>query len=364
MCGDDRKIDSLTFARMHRETMTWERFSWTGEASGPAARSSSASCFDPANIRWYHFGGLGSWRHNDLWYLDCSTLAWHCLHDGVVSIAPPKRCKASLSLYEGRLLMFGGWAGGKGDAGKLNDLWSFDLAAKSWKLIDQAGSIPSTRSSHSTVVVGSSMLLFGGIGGCKFGDMYRLDLRTFVWTTLSGSNAGPPRSSYGALLHHEESQRLLLFGGLTCGQLNDVMEYQLKDGKAAKWQEVAAANSTAAPFKRGRHATALLDANLLVFGGTNLRIRDNALYTFDLKLRTWRPLPIGHPPPPMEGHQMVLAGHQLIVVHGWHEKGWSQMGYVLDVSTLFQDLSRVSMELVLEEKASSFDDGDDEELVE
>lgn len=338
----------------------WEVLEWSSK-EGPCGRSCTAECLDETGALWFHFGGLGERRHNDLWCLNLVERRWECLHPGTgsgdsSSDCPPKRCKASLSKFKDLLIVFGGWAGGKGDAGKLNDLWVFHLPSRTWRFQPTNGQTPSARSSHATRVVDNVLYLFGGIGANKFGDMYRLQLDTWTWGTMTGVNSGPPRSSFGSLLHLVGSSpvaedtdgptksSLLLFGGLTCGQLNDVLCLPLAaarsapgsavttggKGAAAKsaWTEIRPRNAKAAPFKRGRHSTCLLENQyLVVFGGTNLRQRDNTLFFFDLKQQKWHHLEKKAPsltwPPTMEGQSMAITPTgELAVLSGWEKSGW------------------------------------------
>lgn len=349
-------------------------------AGGPAPRSGVASCYVAGSVqRWFHYGGLGLRRHGDLWALDPHTLRWERLHDGNTQDAPPPRCKAALvHVVTGSgadcLLMWGGWCGGKQD--KLNDAWLFNLPSRTWAPVAQSGQVPPPRSSLGLVTLPSStgqpasassaVILFGGIGANKYGDMYLGSLGTaqskagrsiiITWTPIRGGNAGlPPRSSFGKLLLRSAgtSPQLVLFGGLTCGQLNDVLSVPvdaLLRAEGGFRVTPLSATSQVAPWKRGRHSSDLVAANgndyLCVFGGTNLRSRDNALHVFDFSTSEWRPA-VGRasaagPPPPLEGHSSAvidrapLSGSggppqpHLFIWGGYRgEQGWCDHMYIL-----------------------------------
>ena len=392
----------------------WHRLS---TADSPAERSATAAAFDPKRRSWYHFGGLGQQRHGDLWALQFSGAptsgdaaapstslsgTWRCLHSGG-SDAPCARSKASLTLVTlpsgvDVLILFGGWAGGKQD--KLADMWAWPLpsladvipeaagAEGTWFRVDQTGQVPESRSAHSVAQLpnGSGgkarLLLFGGIGARKFGDAFigQVGLAASAsgkqprhllchWLCVAGMNEGlPPRSSYGSLhvvpkssidgAAESAASTALLFGGLTCGQLNDVVAatvpVQGKDGSAAveRFEVFAPSEGSApAPYKRGRHATAVIRDPadgallLLVYGGTDLRNHDERFHAFDLTRRVWRRSvkPAGDAPPGMECHAMALVpstdgaedrGH-LVVYGGWRvNKGWVEGVHCISVESL------------------------------
>lgn len=66
----------------------------------------------------------------------------------------------------------------------LNDLYVLDLKSSQslqWQLPAQYGSIPSPRESHTCVTYTRSdgknqLLVFGGMSGCRLGDLYQLDI--------------------------------------------------------------------------------------------------------------------------------------------------------------------------------------------
>jgi hypothetical protein len=356
-------------------------------AAEPDPRSATASVAVGRGTgqRWYHFGGLGKYRYGDLWAFDPAALSWELVHSGGAG-APEPRCKASLVwvTLDGQdfLILFGGWRGGQLD--KLNDTWSFDLAARTWTPVKQHGTVPPPRSAHAMCVIEQSaqtatVMLFGGIGANKFGDAYLVSLSLVnhavecVWTTLRGANAGlPPRSSYGNLLlikrtAQQAKDRVLAFGGLTCGQLNDVIaaDVPTRGGPALKFERMLPTDTStgAIPFKRGRHSSCVVASVgapdeqsaaaaaqvlgptqlLLVFGGSNLRTQDNGLYPFDVDAGQWRqPIRAAAPPPPMEAHAAAVlwrprlgavtaaAEPHLFVFGGWRgTKGWTRGVYIL-----------------------------------
>jgi hypothetical protein len=218
------------------------------------------------------------------------------------------------------------------------------------------------------------VLLFGGIGANKYGDAFigtisRAHDRgvSCHWRAVGSLNANlPPRSSYGSLhivpvavapptpvdgADGTTAARpsVLLFGGLTCGQLNDVIAAPLSALSDGFQALCPTAPSALAPFKRGRHATAVVDGPrgsgplLLVHGGTDLRNHDPAVHVFDVGQHRWlRSVKAAKSPPAMESHSMVVVPSAadpagiMVVFGGWRgggsADGWVPGAFALPLS--------------------------------
>lgn len=71
---------------------------------------------------------------------------------------------------------------------KLDDLWAFDLASKQWREIDNQGY--QGRSGHSSQLVGSKNIIFGGIFEVtkELNDMMIFDCATEKMTLFAGQD--------------------------------------------------------------------------------------------------------------------------------------------------------------------------------
>lgn len=126
--------------------------------------------------RWYVFGGLGCGPTNALWALDVERNRWE--HVNTFGLAPPARSSATLVGSEGELFLFGGlgrvFSGcdrqreGKpgttlrvrllGNRETFSDVWVFEVATRSWRVISEAQMSPVPRRGHtSTLVVGKRL---------------------------------------------------------------------------------------------------------------------------------------------------------------------------------------------------------------
>jgi hypothetical protein len=116
--------------------MRWVRFDATGETPSPRAEVGYAQTADLS--RAFLFGGhVESSTSAELFVLDLETLSFERLWPaaGATGPGPAPRRGAAVALDEGlgQVLVFGG----VGDAGPLNDLWSFDLQDRSWSQLSQ-----------------------------------------------------------------------------------------------------------------------------------------------------------------------------------------------------------------------------------
>jgi hypothetical protein len=117
-------------------TTRWARLEPTGEVPSPRAEVGYAQTADLR--RAFLFGGhVESSTSAELFVLDLETLSFELLWPaaGATGPGPAPRRGAAVALDEGlgQVLVFGG----VGDAGPLNDLWSFDLESLSWRQLSQ-----------------------------------------------------------------------------------------------------------------------------------------------------------------------------------------------------------------------------------
>ena len=226
---------------------------------------------------------------------------------------PAARCKGTLTRHGRWFYLFGGWGEGRV---KLNDFWRVAISGNGGD--DDGGSsssssvarcrwerlrcpVPPARSSHSCAAVGPLLYLFGGIGDQKYNDLWVFDTRAVHagWRLVpspAGTAATPARrSSYGGLVADAARGRLVLFGGLGCGQFNDAWALESVGGgtpvASPVWRRLATTGTP--PSKRGRHASCLLPggAAMLVAGGTDLRRSFGGLHVLDLATLAWTELP-------------------------------------------------------------------------
>ena len=196
--------------------------------------------------------------------------------------APPSsRVYASFQpLNDKEIIMFGGeyYDGDKDKMYVYADIYILNTEKLTWKRVISPGG-PLPRTAHQAVVTKAYMYIFGGeftsLNQEKFrhyGDLWRLDLKTWKWEQLPSKGAPPPRSGHRMTLF---KAKLLLFGGFfdtgkETRYYNDLWSFDLEE---MKWNPIGPAPGQTAPAPRGGCQLALhLDSNtLFMIGGHSVK---------------------------------------------------------------------------------------------
>jgi len=232
--GNDGPIVSqFPRAAMRKDTWLFEPGAgWSKvEGSGPSKRSRYGAALDPTGGRVLFFGGRmrpedesGDYTlFNDLWSFDMNAKTWTRLDKGN-GTAPTGRYYPSTLWDDAKQTLYM-W-GGATNAGwqvisPSDELWSWTESA-GWQLESTTGNAPSTRVffayTHDTTR--NSLVVFAGqVGDFQsnaYNDLYSLDLDTFKWTRLhGGNNAAPSTRMNSALIYDADADQYLMFGGHT-----------------------------------------------------------------------------------------------------------------------------------------------------
>ncbi|KAM4676891.1 host cell factor 2 [Discoglossus pictus] len=176
------------------------------------------------------FGGMIEYGRysNELYELQASRWLWKKLKpQAPCSGSPPcPRLGHSFSLHGNKCYLFGGLANESEDTNNnipryLNDLFELELRPGSgvvgWSILVTKGTPPSPRESHSAAVYTrkdngkSKLFIFGGMSGCRLGDLWDLDLESMAWTSPEVRGVAPlPRSLHTA---NVIGNRMYVFGG-------------------------------------------------------------------------------------------------------------------------------------------------------
>lgn len=236
--------------------------------NNPPSRSESVSWKDDHGNFWIFGGKSPQGLHNDLWCFDIATHLWTWEHgtDEVDNLGnygaknqpsvfnlPPARWQAtSWSDLNGNLWLFGGAIPGL-TFETMNDLWKYDIKAKTWTWckgsstshqsgvygqigIPDAANTPGSRNSMvSWTDTSGNLWLFGGYAIDSIGhlhgmnDLWKYDVSTNIWTWVKGSNKvlgtaiygtkgeegtnNTPGARYGACSWTDSDGNFWLFGG-------------------------------------------------------------------------------------------------------------------------------------------------------
>ncbi|XP_029539595.1 host cell factor 1-like isoform X7 [Oncorhynchus nerka] len=185
------------------------------------------------------FGGMVEYGKysNDLYELQASRWEWKKLKAKSPKNGPPPcaRLGHSFSLVGNKCFLFGGLANDSEDPKNnipryLNDLYTLELRAGSsvvgWDIPITYGVLPPPRESHTAVVYTekeskkSHLIIYGGMSGCRLGDLWTLDIDTLTWTKPSVNGTSPlPRSLHSAITI---TNKMFVFGGWVPLVMDDV----------------------------------------------------------------------------------------------------------------------------------------------
>ncbi|XP_034244571.1 host cell factor 1-like isoform X2 [Thrips palmi] len=229
--GNEGIIDELHV--FNTATNKW----FVPQCKGDIPQGCAAYGFVADGTRILVFGGMTEFGKysSDLYELQATRWEWKQLKP-----RPPKKFPApcprlghSFTLIGNRVFLFGGLANDSDDPTNnisryLNDLYVLDLKGNhqcSWEVPVTYGDPPPPRESHTAVAYTdkqgrSSLVIYGGMSGCRLGDLWILDISSMEWYKPSVGGFAPlPRSLHSATLI---GHRMFIFGGWVPLVLDDV----------------------------------------------------------------------------------------------------------------------------------------------
>ncbi|KAI3465542.1 hypothetical protein Pfo_022205 [Paulownia fortunei] len=203
---------------------TWSVADATGDVPpprvGPPHRSYHSMTTDDRRV--YVFGGCGNaGRLNDMWAYDVVDKYWIKFPMAGENCKP--RGGPGLTAVLGKIWVVYGFSGVE-----LDDVHYFDPNEGKWVQVETSGDKPTARSVFSTVGVGKYVFIYGGeidpsdlghLGAGKFsGEVYTLDTETLVWKRWEdgkGSDYHPGPRGWCAFAGGQRDGQvgLLVYGG-------------------------------------------------------------------------------------------------------------------------------------------------------
>lgn len=184
------------------------------------------------------FGGMVEYGKysNELYELQASRWEWKRLKPKPPKHEPPPcpRLGHSFTLIGNRVFLFGGLANDSDDPKNnipryLNDLYTLELLPNgqtAWDVPQTHGHAPPPRESHTGVAYTdrttgkSCLVIYGGMSGCRLGDLWFLDVDSMTWNKPMVHGPTPlPRSLHTATLI---GHRMYVFGGWVPLVVDDV----------------------------------------------------------------------------------------------------------------------------------------------
>ncbi|CAH1784192.1 unnamed protein product [Owenia fusiformis] len=206
------------------------------------------------------------------------------------------------------------------------ELWKFNFATRKWKKMTTLGHMPKELASHSAILLGQQLVVYGGTG-IPFGvassnEVYVCNLKTLRWSKLSTSGDVPLKTYGNSVMLFDE--KLCVFGGTTGWQYN--AEVHTLDLNTLEWEDLNnMGNNTKEPPGRYRQEVALHKNKLYIFGGG----RADESYGFEnlpaydlLKLRWQEVKTTGDGkhgfPQPRKCHSCIQQDNELYMCGGYN----------------------------------------------
>lgn len=174
------------------------------------------------------------------------------------------------------------------------ELWRFNVHSRRWTKLKMHGDIPDQLASHTALLHGGRLLVYGGTGA-PFGlttsnQVYCCDLRNNTWReiALNPSDGGQsPTPLYGQAVALTDENFYTVGGTSGFHYHMDVHKLSLAD---KRWHCLfRATGDENEPRPRYRHELCVYkDRLILLGGGTSFEVnRFNALHGFNLATRSW-----------------------------------------------------------------------------
>lgn len=187
--------------------------------------------------------------------------------------------------------------------------YCFFAETKNWNelKLSETNVCPQERTDHSMVVYGGNLYIFGGCDkSTRFDDLWRYDLAQKRWEQVSMSGDIPVPCFGHTAIVHENSHRLVVFGGWDGhNTLDNLYEFNFK---TQLWKMLEAVGSI--PPHRYRHSAVVFDDNMFVFGGVDksqVRYNDLQRYNLGNKASTWQGRCVTDPPFCWYSHQFMVG---------------------------------------------------------
>ena len=274
--GNNDSAANVTTQRQQQPCGSWTTVSINtppfGEGAPPCPRSLHSAAVIGDNM--YVFGGYdGQTRLNDFFSFSFTEMTWST----IAAEQPPTPRDRHVSVaYKDTFYVFGGFDG----RSRVSDLHGYNTITQKWRLINSGNSIhaPSPRHSHSAVVFGNSMYVFGGYDGS-----YRCDMTEFYfvenqWIPII-TKGRSPRPRYRATCVVCPSKSLMiLFGGHD--GTRHLADTHIFDFTTKTWTLLSTVESSPLPLPRDSHVSVLVQpdqqettsktttALMYVFGGS------------------------------------------------------------------------------------------------
>jgi len=229
-------------------------------------------------MHFFLSGGDGPTYFNTLYILDTETLKWE--RPIVTGTSPGSRRAHTTWLYKNNIYIYAGGDGVKA----LDDIYilTTEPNSMSWAKYTTTGKSPSPRGYHTSNIIGSKVIVFGGSDGHEcFSDIHILDLETKQWSAIEVDR---PISR----LSHTATQvgsYLFIIGGHDGAKYSS--EILLLNLVTMSWETRRVYGTP--PSGRGYHTAVLHDSRIFLYGGYDGQDVFDDLWILDLSACAYLP---------------------------------------------------------------------------
>lgn len=274
---------------------SWEKFETTSSTRPWACITDAA--YDSESDKIVSFGGYKA--ENDLngdetWIFDYNTGKWT---KATPSTKPHMR-QAHRMVYDSEsdvIVLFGGRCFDYLDSGEIevfNDTWIFDTNTKIWTQQDPVIA-PAGRTDFGFAYDSESdrCILFGGVSSDQRSDTWAYDVNTDSWENMDPSTHPIKKEQLG-MTYDSESDKIIMHGGISSSLSSSGQETWSYDYNSNTWTKMAGSG-----VFRYLHDLTYDSKNDLVFtfgGITGLGeiTYDKFLYSYDFNNDTWAEIPL------------------------------------------------------------------------
>jgi PKD repeat protein len=171
----------------------------------------------------------------------------------------PRFTHSSVVMPDGSIILTGGNSGGFDK----NDTWRSTDNGTTWTLMNDSSGW-TIRNSHSTVAIGSNIILIGGYAGGRVNDTWRSTDNGATWTNITGTPGWIGRNAHSTVVLQDGS--IVLMGGVGSAgsRMNDTWR---SIDQGITWTLMNSSSGWTA--RTGQTAVALLDNSIILMGGSD-----------------------------------------------------------------------------------------------
>lgn len=256
----------------------------------PALDSHTAVLYTDESAAWmYVFGGFNfGTRINNLYSLNLKTRKWKLANAS--ENRPVPRSSHTAVVYGNEMFVFGGV---DDDSNKLDDLWKIDLRTYAWSLVEVVGGVPSARSGHSAVVYRDLMLVFAGsVDATKeTNNMFGYDFTRRAWAQIQFDHEVQDPISASQIEELKKSKQPKKKGSpevikTKTANLSGDVTPERRLNKVTVYEgppsPLVGKVSGKIPHPRDGHSALISGNCMIVFGGDRYQMPFNDLYSYSL----------------------------------------------------------------------------------